>query len=153
MLAELSQGFRGRYLDYAELTSQVQAWARAFPQFVRVESIGRSAEGRDLWLLTIGTDPDRVRPAVWVDGNMHASELCGSSVALAIAENAIRAHLEPAQPLHGLPRHVGETVRATLKPRIQVKELAKDYAGLTISRLRDQLAEDGIVPAHDGGAT
>ena len=114
MLAELSQGFRGRYLDYAELTSQVQAWARAFPQFVRVESIGRSAEGRDLWLLTIGTDPDRVRPAVWVDGNMHASELCGSSVALAIAENAIRAHLEPAQPLHGLPRHVGETVRATL---------------------------------------
>lgn len=54
------------------------------------------------------------------------------------------------------PRMLGflrETVRATLKPRIQVKELAKDYAGLTISRLRDQLAEDGIVPAHDGGAT
>jgi len=53
------------------------------------------------------------------------------------------------------PRMLGflrETVRATLKPRIQVKELAKDYAGLTISRLRDQLAEDGIVPAHDGGA-
>ena len=54
------------------------------------------------------------------------------------------------------PRMLGflrEAVRATLEPRIQVKELAKDYAGLTISRLRDQLAEDGIVPAHDGDAT
>lgn len=114
MLAELSKGFRARYLDYAELTAQVQAWARAFPQFVRVESIGRSAEGRDLWLLTIGKDPDRARPGVWVDGNMHASELCGSSVALAIAEDAIRAHLEPGAPLHGLPAHVGDTLRNVL---------------------------------------
>jgi hypothetical protein len=46
-----------------------------------------------------------------------------------------------------------EAVRVALTPGIQVKELAKDYAGLTTSRLRDQLAEDGIVPAHDGGAT
>lgn len=114
MLSELHRGFRSRYLDYEELTAQVQAWARAFPQLVRVESIGRSAEGRDLWLLTIGKDPDRVRPAVWVDGNMHASELCGSSVALALAEDALRAQLEPARPPHGLPPHVAETLRGVL---------------------------------------
>ena len=39
---------------------------------------------------------DERRPAAWVDGNMHASELAGSSVALAIAEDAIRLHLEGA---------------------------------------------------------
>jgi protein required for attachment to host cells len=53
------------------------------------------------------------------------------------------------------PRMLGflrSAARAELKPGIQVKELAKDYASLTASRLRDQLAEDGIVPAHDGGA-
>jgi hypothetical protein len=111
VLSDLHRGFRSRYLDYEELTAQVQAWARAFPQFVRVESIGRSAEGRELWLLTIGRDPDRARPAVWVDGNMHASELCGSSVALAVAEDAIRAHLEGAQ---GLPSHILDTLRGVL---------------------------------------
>jgi hypothetical protein len=36
-----------------------------------------------------------VRPAVWVNGNLHAAELAGSSVALAIAEDALRIHLEP----------------------------------------------------------
>jgi len=53
------------------------------------------------------------------------------------------------------PRMLGflrSAARAALKPEIQVKELAKDYARLTASRLRDCLAEDGIVPTHDGGA-
>ena len=114
MLSDLHVGFRSRYLDYKDLTAQVQAWARAFPQLVRLESIGRSAEGRDLWLLTIGPEPERARPAIWVDGNMHASELCGSSVALAVAEDAIRAHVEAAQAPHALPPHVGETLRGVL---------------------------------------
>jgi protein required for attachment to host cells len=53
------------------------------------------------------------------------------------------------------PRMLGflrGAVRGALKPAIRVKELAKDYAGLTASRLRDRLAEDGIVPARRGGA-
>ena len=92
-LARLDRGFRRNYLDYDQLTEQVHAWAEAFPAIVRVQSIGESDGGRSLWLLTIGPEPDRVRPAVWVDGNMHASELCGSSVALAIAEDMLRLHL------------------------------------------------------------
>jgi murein tripeptide amidase MpaA len=87
--------FRDNYLRYEELTRIVHEWARTNPAFVRVKSIGKSVEGRDLWLLEIGRDPDRARAAAWVDGNMHASELCGSSVALAIAEDVLRLHLSP----------------------------------------------------------
>src|SRR5690349_4975316 len=79
-LASLSLGFRSRYLTYDELTRQVHAWAEAFPEIVELRSLGTSHEGRALWHLTIGRDPKRVRPAAWVDGNMHASELTGSSV-------------------------------------------------------------------------
>ena len=71
--------FRQKYLDYRELNAQLLAWAEAHPDFVRLTSIGRSAEGRDIPLLVIGHDPDEQRPAVWVDGNMHATELAGSS--------------------------------------------------------------------------
>ncbi|EYF03423.1 peptidase M14, carboxypeptidase A [Chondromyces apiculatus DSM 436] len=110
-LEALSLGFRCRYLSYDDLTRQVHAWADAFPHLVRVSSIGTTTEGRALWLLTIGPEPDRLRPAAWVDGNMHASEFSGSSVALAIAEDAIRAHLDPASPLHDLPPHLADIVR------------------------------------------
>jgi hypothetical protein len=92
-LSALNRGFRQRYLQYRELTEQLEVWAKAFPSIVRLRSIGKSVEGRDLWLLVLGTEPDRPRPAVWVDGNMHAIEVAGSSVALAIAEDVIALHL------------------------------------------------------------
>src|SRR4029079_9492523 len=92
-LDSLSLGFRDRFLTYDELTRQLRAWAEAFPKVCRVSSIGRTPEGREMWLLTLGPDPDRARPSAWVDGNMHASELAGSSVALAIAEDALRLHV------------------------------------------------------------
>src|SRR6186997_3320147 len=84
--------FRDKYLDYAELIAQLRSWEKENPGVVRVTSLGKSAEGRDIPLVTIGREPDAHRPAIWVDGNMHATELCGSSVALAIAEDVIDIH-------------------------------------------------------------
>src|SRR6188508_671829 len=94
-VADLSRGFRSAYLDDKQLTAQLQAWADAYPILVRLTSLAKTPEGRDVWLVTIGPEPDRLRPAVWADGNLHAAELAGSSVALAIAEDALRAHVEP----------------------------------------------------------
>jgi hypothetical protein len=115
--------FREKYLDYDELTTQLKSWAAQHPDLVRLGSIGRTPEGREIPILTVGRNPDEARPAVWVDGNMHASELCGSSVALAIAEDVIALHGgEPAAgpragggvALPALPGHMSETLRDTL---------------------------------------
>src|SRR4051812_4799867 len=104
--------FRDKYLDYAELTAQLSAWQRAHPHLVRVSSIGKSAEGRDIPLLTIGREPDAMHPAVWVDGNMHATELCGSSVALAIAEDVLGLHAGGATKGGGaLPAHMADALK------------------------------------------
>lgn len=94
-LADVSLGFRHAYLDHDQISAQLAAWAAAFPDICRVTSLGRTPEGRDIWLLTIGPEPDRIRPAVCVDANLHAVEVAGSSVALSIAEDAIRAHVAP----------------------------------------------------------
>ena len=104
--------FRSSYLRYEEISRLVHDWARAHPEFVRVTSIGKSTEGRDFWLLEIGREPDRRRAAAWVDGNMHASELCGSSVALAIAEDVIALHR--GEDRHDLPTHVRERLKGIL---------------------------------------
>jgi hypothetical protein len=118
LLSSLARPFRERYLPFDELTSQLEAWAAAFPSLCRLTSLGQSTEGRAIWLLTLGPEPDRARPSAWIDGNMHAQEVCGSSVALAIAEDVLRLHLA-AQPgaagtppgLHGLPPQVAEVLR------------------------------------------
>jgi Zinc carboxypeptidase len=102
-LDQMSLGFRDKFLSYEELTRQVRAWADAFPDVCRVTTIGRTPEGRELWLLTLGPEPDRTRPSAWVDGNMHASELCGSSVALAIAEDILRLHVGAAKSKMSAP--------------------------------------------------
>ncbi len=113
---ELHRGFGERYLSHDELTTQLQNWAGAFPDFVRLQSLGKTGEQRDIWLLTIGPEPDRQRPAVWVDANMHAMELCGSSAALAIAEAVIRLHATPGSAPAGLelPPALAENLRDVL---------------------------------------
>jgi murein tripeptide amidase MpaA len=74
-----------RYYRYEELTSLLKGFAAEYPELVKVQSIGTSYEGRDIWLVTVtnfasGTAEDK--PALWVDGNIHASEVSPSTACL-----------------------------------------------------------------------
>jgi len=74
-----------RYYRYDDLSRIIQDFADEYPDLVSVESIGQTHEGRDIWLMTItnsATGDASEKPAVWVDANIHASEVSGSSAAL-----------------------------------------------------------------------
>jgi len=74
-----------RFYRYAELTELLHASAREHPQLVAVESIGQSFEKRDIWLATVTngkTGPASDKPAFWVDGNIHATEVAASAANL-----------------------------------------------------------------------
>ncbi|NUM46762.1 MAG: carboxypeptidase [Anaerolineales bacterium] len=74
-----------RYYRYPELTTLLHAYAEEYPHLVKIESIGKSYEGRDIWVLTIthfATGPDTEKPAFWVDGNIHATEVSTSTACL-----------------------------------------------------------------------
>ena len=87
-----------RYYSYAELTAYLEAVAEAHPQWCRLERIGESPEGRAIWLMAL-TDRARgeaeAKPAYWIDGNTHASEVMGSAACLHTIDYVLRNLGEP----------------------------------------------------------
>ena len=74
-----------RYYDHKELGELCERIAQAYPKLAKFSNIGKSYEGRDLWLLTVSNsekgDPD-TKPAMYIDGNIHANEIQGGEVAV-----------------------------------------------------------------------
>ncbi len=74
-----------RYYTYDGIVDIMQKIAKAHPKLAKLQSIGKSVEGRDIWSLTIsdfGTgNPDR-KPAMYIDGNIHSNEIQGAEFSL-----------------------------------------------------------------------
>ncbi len=80
---------------YDDLTRILREFAEEYPQLVRLESIGHSYEGRDIWLVTVTnleTGPAEHKPALWVDGNIHASELSPSTACLYLIHHLVTSY-------------------------------------------------------------
>ena len=84
-----------KFYRYNELTRILRGFAKEYPNLIRLESIGKSHEGRDVWLVTatnIKTGTDMEKPAFWVDGNIHASEVTASAAALYLIQALVTRH-------------------------------------------------------------
>jgi len=77
-----------RYYKYEELKSIVLEWEKSYPELASVYSIGKSHQGKDLWMLeitsSIGPEADK-KPGYYIDANTHAEELAGTTAALHIS--------------------------------------------------------------------
>ncbi|GAB1391355.1 MAG: hypothetical protein AMXMBFR78_26060 [Rubrivivax sp.] len=102
------------FYRYAELTRLLQDYAAALPGLVQLASIGRSHEGRDIWLVTVTnsvTGPAEDKPALWIDGNIHAAEVTASTACLYFlhqlatgADDARLRHLLDTRTVYICPR-------------------------------------------------
>jgi len=84
-----------KYYRYEDLTRILHAYAEEFSHLVGIESVGKSYEGRDIWLMTVtcfATGSAAEKPALWVDGNIHATELAPSSVCLYLLQTLVTAY-------------------------------------------------------------
>lgn len=74
-----------RYNTYDGIVDIMQKIAKAYPNLTRLESIGKSVEGRDIWSLAISDfktgNPDK-KPAMYIDGNIHSNEIQGAEFSL-----------------------------------------------------------------------
>lgn len=73
------------FYDHAELTEALKALEKANPQFMKVISLGKSHQGRDIWAVILNntkTGPAEHKSGYYIDGNIHGNEIQGTEVAL-----------------------------------------------------------------------
>ena len=77
------------YYNYQEITDILHEYAEQFPRFARLSSIGKTTEGREMWVLAISDseagDFDE-KPGYMAIGHVHAGEVTGSMCAMYLAD-------------------------------------------------------------------
>ncbi|HZF26287.1 MAG TPA: M14 family metallopeptidase [Steroidobacteraceae bacterium] len=125
-------------LRYDDLTTLLHSWADARPNLVQLESIGTTPEGRAIWFLTLSnknSGPAQEKPALVVDGNMHATEWAGGVAALDFAWKLLRDYgsdervtrLLDTRTVYVLPRMTPDGVEATLAQGRFIRSVDRPY--------------------------
>jgi len=74
-----------RFYDYEEMTQVIHDLVEAYPELLTLESLGKSEQGREMWLITLNnpkTGEDSEKPAMYIDGNVHGNEIQASETVL-----------------------------------------------------------------------
>jgi murein tripeptide amidase MpaA len=127
-----------RILRYDELTGLLRQWAEQRPELVVLESIGTTPEGRPIWFLTItnrATGPAEDKPALMVDGNMHATEWAGGVAALHFVHKLLAQYgadervtrLLDTRTVYVLPRMTPDGVDSTLDQGRFIRSVDRPY--------------------------
>jgi len=79
------------YSNFQQQSARINTLAKAHPDMVKATSIGKSAGGKDVWMLTIGTGNTSSKPAIAVVGGIQGSHLLGTEMVLGFAEELLNA--------------------------------------------------------------
>ncbi len=152
-----------RYHTNEGLLGIYRQMEQAFPNLLTMQSIGKSSEGRDLWLLIISPKagkPHREKPGFWIDGNIHANEIQSAEVALYTAwylletyeKNDFITQLVNENAFYILPvmnpdgrEHFMNKPNTTNSPRAGTIPLDDDGDGLAGEDGFDDLNNDGHI--------
>jgi len=108
------------FYRYEALTRLLFDYADAHPELVSVASIGKSFEGRDIWVATVtntATGAAADKPAFWADGNIHAAELTASTAVLYYLHQLVTGYGVPTDPGRQVT-HLLDTRTVYLCPRL-----------------------------------
>jgi len=73
------------YYDWQEVQDALRTLEKAYPKFLKVRSIGKSFQGREIWYMTINnpdTGKEMDKSAMYMDANIHGNEVQGGEIGL-----------------------------------------------------------------------
>lgn len=77
------------YPVHHTLSQRLQLLEQTYPQWVKLQSLAQTHGGKEVWLLSIGKDDLRLKPAIAVVGGISGDHLLGSELALQFAEKLL----------------------------------------------------------------
>jgi len=83
------------YLTHEQLSKLLHDLVEAYPNFATLHDIGTSHQGRIIWLLELSnpeTGPADEKPGYYIDANIHAEEISGTSVVFYTALTLLRQY-------------------------------------------------------------
>ena len=91
------------FYQYDEILAFLKQAASEYSGFADLSVVGKSYEGRDIWCITItnkATGPHNEKPAMYIDGNIHAGEVTGSHVAMYTIKQLLETYGKDPQVTH-----------------------------------------------------
>jgi carboxypeptidase D len=84
----------GAYNNYTNMTAMLSGFATNYPSLCRKSSIGKSVQGRDLWVLKVTSNPDIAadKPRFTYIATMHANEPIGTEMSLYLIDLLLQGY-------------------------------------------------------------
>jgi hypothetical protein len=81
---------QNNYSNYSQQSSRIATLAKNYPQWVKTKSLTKTAGGKDIWMITVGSANADKQPAIAVLGGVEGSHLLGAELAIGFAENLLQ---------------------------------------------------------------
>ncbi|QGJ69821.1 Hypothetical protein PBC10988_15080 [Planctomycetales bacterium 10988] len=75
------------YRDFSQYETRLEKLTMS--PWATMKSLGKTREGRDIWLLTLSKDEEATKPALFVLGNVKASSLVGRELCFMVADELL----------------------------------------------------------------
>ncbi len=81
---------QNNYSNYNQQSSRIAALAKNYPQWVKTKSLTKTAGGKDIWMITVGSANADRNPAIAILGGVEGHYLLGTELAIGFAENLLQ---------------------------------------------------------------
>jgi hypothetical protein len=85
-----------QYSDFKSMSQKVARLASDFPSLCSVKSIAKTAGGKDIWAISIGSGERDSKPGIAVVGGVDGGYILSRELALGFAENILKGSSEPS---------------------------------------------------------
>jgi len=150
-----------KYHSFAEMTAMLQSLTNSHKDLARLKSIGKTSQGRDIWLLEIANltaVPVAERPGLLVAANFEGDHLIGGEISLFLADYLLKNYPDDAEVKQRLDHHVfyivprvnpdaAELMFAPVKPGRKTNSTPRDddHDGRLDEDGPEDLNKDGVI--------